>query len=339
MESYIVTTENNKRILHIEDVITHEQLHQLLDNQKFDYIFQDNMSELNYPGQEIYMLPLFIAETAGNLAINTSLISPLLMPHSTTTNTKTAFNFMINKKQVNRYLCIKLVELFELTNFDYTWSGVDQNFDMSTILEELDMLGTSSPITVVERTVLLLPITTKPKVLPLINSIPVDYGLKNSIGPWGVWVTGLKYMFERSAVSLITESISYDPAMVFTEKTMYATIGLTFPIWVGGYHQALNWKKLGFDTFDDVIDHSYQHYDTVIERCYYAIKRNLKILQDVEYASQLRNTHMARLQANDALLRSGQLEKFCRDTFKTWPQELRHAVSDIVECKLTLYIK
>ena len=169
MESYIVTTENNKRILHIEDVITHEQLHQLLDNQKFDYIFQDNMSELNYPGQEIYMLPLFIAETAGNLAINTSLISPLLMPHSTTTNTKTAFNFMINKKQVNRYLCIKLVELFELTNFDYTWSGVDQNFDMSTILEELDMLGTSSPITVVERTVLLLPITTKPKGLPLIN--------------------------------------------------------------------------------------------------------------------------------------------------------------------------
>lgn len=339
MESYIVTTENNKRILHIEDVITHEQLRQLLDNQKFDYIFSDNMSELNYPGQEIYMLPLFIAERAGNLAINTSLMSSLLMPHSDTTNTKTAFNFMINKKQVNRYLCIKLVELFKLTSFDYTWSGVDQNFDMAIIIEELDTLGPSFPITQDERAFLLSPITTPPKVLSMITTTTTEYGLKNSIGPLGVWVSGLKSIFLDSAVSLITESISHDLSMVFTEKTMYAVTGLTFPIWVGGYRQAQNWQKLGFDTFDDVIDHSYQHYDTLIERCYYAIKNNLKILQDVEYASQLRNTHMARLQANDALLRSGHLEKFCRDTFKTWPQELQHAVSDLVERKLTLYIK
>lgn len=337
MQSYIITTENKKRILHIEDVITHEELRQLLENQKFDYIFQDNMSELNYPGQEIYMLPLFVAENVYGLINNKTRLLPLLKPCNAV-STKTAFNFMINKKQINRYLCIKLVELFELTSFDYTWSGVDQNFDMSTILKELDTLGTGSPITDSEKTFLLSSITTQPKVLLLIKTIPVNYGLENSIGPWGLWVTGLKAMFERSAVSLITESISNDPAMVFTEKTVYAIIGLTFPIWIGGYHQAENWKKLGFDTFDDVIDHSYQHYDTLIERCYYAIKRNLKILQDLEYASQLRNTHMARLQANDVLLRSGHLEKFCRDTLRTWPQELQHAINDLVERKLILYV-
>jgi hypothetical protein len=319
-------------------VITHEELRQLLENQEFDYIFQDNMSELNYPGQEVYMLPLFVTGTAYCLVNNKNPFFSFLNSYNTV-STKTAFNFMVNKKQVNRYLCIKLIELFELTSFDYTWSGVDQNFDMSTIIEELNKLGSSFPITEVERTFLLLPIATQPKVLPIVEAIPVNYGLGNSIGPWGVWIGGLKFMFERSAVSLITESISYDPATVFTEKTVYATIGLTFPIWVGGYRQAQNWQKLGFDTFDDVIDHSYQHYDTLIERCYYAIKNNLKILQDVEHASQLRNTHMARLQANNALLRSGQLEKFCRDTFKTWPQELQHAINDLVERKLTLYVK
>ena len=333
MESRILTTENNKRILYIDDVITHEELRQLLENQKFDYIFQNNMSELNYPGQKVYMLPLFVAEIAYRL-VNNKI--PLLNSYNTV-STKTAFNFMVNKKQVNRYLCIKLIELFELTSFDYTWSGVDQNFDMSTILEELDKLGTSSPITEVERTFLLLPIATQPKVLPLINSIPVNYGLKNRNGPCAHWLSGLKSMFERSAVSLITESISYDPAMVFTEKTLYATVGLTFPIWVGGYKQAQNWQKLGFDTFNDVIDHSYQHYDTLIERCYYAIKNNLKILQDVEHAAQLRNTHMARLKANDALLRNGQLGQFCRDTLKAWPQELQHAINDMVEDKLATY--
>lgn len=333
MESCILTTENNKQILYIDDVITHEELRQLLENQKFDYIFQNNMSELNYPGQAVYMLPLFVAEIAYRL-VNNKI--PLLNS-SNTVSTKTAFNFMVNKKQVNRYLCIKLIELFELTSFDYTWSGVDQNFDMFTIIEELNKLGSSFPITEVERTFLLLPIATQPKVLPLINSIPVNYGLRNIIGLWGVWLGGLKSMFEKSAVSLITESISYDPAMVFTEKTIYATVGLTFPIWVGGYHQAENWKKLGFDTFDDVIDHSYQHYDTLIERCYYAIKRNLKILQDVEHASQLRNTHMARLKANDAWLRSDHLGKSCREILKTWPQELQHAINDIVEDRLAPY--
>ena len=334
MESHIITTENNKRILHTEDVITHEELQQLLENQEFDYIFNDIMSELNYPGQDVYMLPLLVAYLATFLINKKIIMAPFLKPCDVA-NTKTAFNFMVNKKQVNRYLCIKLVELFELTSFDYTWSGVDQNFDMSTILEELDTLGTSSPMTRDERTFLLSPITTQPKILSVIQgTTSTNSYIKNSVGPWGVWIGGLKSIFERSAVSLITESISYDPAMVFTEKTVYATIGLTFPIWVGGYRQAQNWKKLGFDTFDDVIDHSYQHHNTVIERCYYAIKNNLKILQDVEYASQLRSTHMERLKANDALLRSDHLERFCRDIFKTWPQELQHAINDIVESKL-----
>jgi hypothetical protein len=340
MESQILTTENNKRILHIEDVITHEELRQLLENQEFDYIFQDNMSELNYPGQEIYMLPLFAAKYANNGVVtkkSSKLWQDFLKP-CTATGTKTAFNFMINKKQINRYLCIKLVEFFELTSFDYTWSGIGQNFDMATVINDLDELGTSSPITDSARTFLLLPITTQPKVISrIVNPVVTKSYIKNSIGAWGNWALGLKPMFEGSAVSLITESTSYDPSMVFTEKTLYATIGLTFPIWVGGYHQAQNWQKLGFDTFNDVIDHSYQHYDTLIERCYYAIKNNLKILQDVEYASQLRNTHMARLQANDVLLRSGQLERFCRDTFKTWPQELQHAINDIVQHKLPSY--
>lgn len=336
MPSRIITTENNKLVLCIHDVVTHEELHQLLENQNFDYIFQDNMSELNYPGQTVYMLPLLIAFLTTFLVDKTIPMAPLVKPCNTT-DTKTAFNFMINKKQVNRYLCIKLVELFKLTSFDYTWSGVDQNFDMSAILEELDMLGTSSPVTESERTFLLSPITTQPKVLPAIQCISSNTYLENTAGEWDIWILGLKPIFLNSAVSLITESISYDPAMVFTEKTLYATAGLTFPIWVGGYKQAQNWQKLGFDTFDDVIDHSYQHYDTIIERCYYAIKNNLKILQDVEHASQLRNAHMARLKANDALLRNGRLEQFCRDTLRSWPQELQHAINDFVEDRLAPY--
>ena len=163
MKSRILTTENNKRILYIQDVITHKELRQLLENQEFDYIFQNNMSELNYPGQEVYMLPLFAAITASLTVAQKNSKLGFLKP-CIAFSTNTAFNFMINKKQINRYLCIKLVEFFKLTSFDYTWSGVDQNFDMSTILEELDKLGTSSPITEVERTFLLLPITTQPKI-------------------------------------------------------------------------------------------------------------------------------------------------------------------------------
>jgi hypothetical protein len=115
----------------------------------------------------------------------------------------------------------------------------------------------------------------------------------------------------------------YQKAAIFTEKTAYSVVGLTFPIWVGGYKQAQAFEKIGFDVFDDIVDHSYQHYDTLIERCYYAFEKNLRLLTDQTHTYNLRNQCMDRLRNNFELLRNLQTQKFCKEQFDTWPEDLQ----------------
>ena len=196
------------------------------------------------------------------------------------TETNYCFNFMINKKQINRYLCIKLVELFKFKNFTYTCSGDDNRFDCSDIIKEHNYLNKLSPLTTDQIGKMLSPILIDP--IFYYNGIENLQNNGSSIGNYGSnkdsWDWGLNQMFANSAVSLITESIAYQKASTFTEKTLFCLLGLNFPIWIGGHKQAEMWQRLGFDTFNDVINHDYQYYDTLLERCCYAFILNKKIL-------------------------------------------------------------
>ena len=93
---------------------------------------------------------------------------------------------------------------------------------------------------------------------------------------------------------------------------------MNFPIWVGGGNcQAEMWKKLGFDVFDDVINHDYQHYDTLLERCVYAFTLNKEILTDIDYATSLRNANIERLKNNRSLILSGKLSDYIKNELET----------------------
>jgi hypothetical protein len=221
---------------------------------------------------------------------------------------------------------MKLVELFKLDSYDYTWSGVDANFDMSMILDELNQLGSNSIFTVEQKSLILSSIKISPKFFgrnEIKNNSHIDF-----ISTSWAWNYGLNEIFCGSVVSLITESLSFEKSTIFTEKTLYAMLGKTFPLWVGGgVNQAQEFKKMGFDTFDDVIDHSYQHCSTLIERCYYAFERNLHILTDYEYASKIRESMMPRLEHNQQLIKNKQVDFFCRQQISQWPEDLQQAIS------------
>jgi len=117
------------------------------------------------------------------------------------------------------------------------------------------------------------------------------------------WDSGLRDMFMTSAISLISESnTGLDRASIFTEKTLHSVFGLNFPIWIGHYGQAEQWERLGYDSFSDVIDHSYQHCDTLVERCYRAIELNLPLLSNRDLAHSLRIQHLDRLLHNRNLV-------------------------------------
>ena len=310
-------------IFHRYDVFELEDMAGLFEHKGFPAVFvsdhvthyEDFFSQVKFLG-----LPMYLENERKRWTLD-EFVDVNITTHN-------CFNFMINKKQVNRHLCIKLVELFGFKNFIYTYSGVDNNFDCSDIVREHQLLGERSPLSPDQFGKILAPITTDARFYNPsqqdVDSMSAgdQYESHTAAGHSGVsknahgnnrhhWEWGCKELFLTSAVSLITESLHYQKASTFTEKTLFALLGLNFPIWVGGGNrQAEQWKKIGFDTFDDVINHDYQHCDTLLERCVYAITQNLQILSDLEYATSMREKHLSRLENNRRLILSGQLGKY-----------------------------
>lgn len=304
----------------VEDVFDQTILETWLQNRKPKYIFSNSCNTMDIPGYQIYCLPLFIQKEINHIPVTDGIDY----------STDCIFNFMINKKQINRFLCIKLVELFELKNFDYTWSGVDQNFDMVDILNEIKQLGSNSPLSEQQKSFILGPIVTPAKFIKSDSDKASNLSHMNYRSNSWAWRNGLENMFSKSVISLITESLSFHKGSMFTEKTGYAILGRTFPIWIGGYGQASEFRKMGFDVFDDLIDHSYEYCETLIERCYYAFQRNIRMLQDFEYSAKLRTQNMHRLIKNQQLALNGQITDFCLKQIEDWPEDLKSLVKPII---------
>jgi hypothetical protein len=109
-----------------------------------------------------------------------------------------------------------------------------------------------------------------------------------------------KQVYEPTVVSLITETLELDwgACMTYTEKTVYSVLGLTFPVWLGGYRQAETWGKFGFDTFDDVINHNYQYQTDPTLSMSQALSDNDHLLRDLSLAKHTRNCMLPRLIQN-----------------------------------------
>jgi len=241
----------------------------------------------------ILFVPIaFYTNSAASVSINYSF--PAVV------KTEYCFNFSANLKRINRFIMIKLIEWFGLDNMDYTWSGTDSNFDMNIIIQEMNSIQTP-PWSKEFESFILSPITMQKKWINLPDDKLIESSHVQTVNA-KVWNAGLDQLYSHSAVSLIAESIDYQAGAGYTEKTGYAVFGQTFPIWVGGKYQAEQFAKLGYDTFDDVINNSYQYKDTLIERCYHAIADNLNILRNLEHATELRNTMSTRLLANQQKL-------------------------------------
>jgi hypothetical protein len=242
----------------------------------------------------------------------------------TTVSTQHTANFMVNKKQINRFLCMKFVRLFGI-DADYTWSGSGRSEDLGTILRELG--GQLLPLFDAEtRSKLLSPLDYEPRWIDITGQTPSDAGLDNYGANSRVWDSAVRDIFFNSAVALITESTAYDRVSLFTEKTLFALAGLNFPIWIGAYNQAQVLQSWGFDVFDDIIDHSYQNKPTLIERCFRAFQDNAELLQDKPKTLALRQQHLPRLLANRDLAFSGIFRKHCHSQAGSWPLAIKKAI-------------
>ena len=312
----------NDHVLHVYDVFDQQYINQILKKGTPGVILSDHLLTPPYSDPiPFFGLPLWVGNNTLEIIDGYKFDDNI--------STINCFNFMINKKQINRFLCIKFVEWFKLSNFDYTWSAVDQTFDMSDILAEITLLGDQNPLDQATKSFMLSPIKLEKRFIEFSSPILSTSSVRDYGGNKWAWENGLNNMFLSSAISLITESLRFEKAATFTEKTIYSVLGLTFPIWVGGYNQATEWKNIGFDVFDDIIDHSYQSHDTLIERCYYAFANNLDLLSNKDKSAKLRLLCKDRLLKNRKLLLNNHLGIIANNKISTYPQELQLCMSKI----------
>jgi len=314
-------------VLHVFDAVEPNLLYELLEQKGHPrYIVIDSFTNLKLEENlNYYCFPFWLEREC--------LFFTKEIKATDQIETNHCFNFQINKKQINRFLCMKLVEYFSLKDYDYTWSGTDSNFNMQDIITETQMLGSKSPVTDIG--FFLGSVEIPKKWIEFSNNFSNNYQIKNYGGNAWVWNNGLNHIISHSAISLITESVRFQKGAIFSEKTMYACLGMTFPIWVGGYNQASEWKNMGFDIFDDVIDHSYQNYNTLFERCYYAFEKNLHLLKDKNLVAQLRIEHADRLKNNQKLIFTGAISDYLDRKMQNVPADLKPALAQIREYHLS----
>jgi len=203
----------------------------------------------------------------------------------TTWNKRThTFNFMLNKPRIHRMLLLGLIEDYNLTN--YTHSLPWKHNDINSIPVTDYKFGTE---------------------------VTMDKGIRN-----GSFKNAKTYdqllkttVFEPSCISLVTEPAFFERESILTEKTIMSIYSGTLPIWVGGWRCADALAKFGFDTFNDIIDHSYQSLDDPHDRCYKAIELNLKLLKDFDKCKTLIEHNQSRFQHNLALIQSNVFQNSC----------------------------
>jgi hypothetical protein len=225
--------------------------------------------------------------------------------------TEQCFCWSVNRKTLDRYLFIKLINWFGLESHKYTWSGIGRTADCSYLIKEFEKIN-ADWMTDEFRSFVLSPIALSENFIsPEFTEIDPTVRCNGTGDILHQWKEVQSKIAPNSSVYLLTESsTNFEKNCTFTEKTGWALTAKNFLVWVGNYGQADQAKRMGIDIFDDVINHNYQWYDTLVERCYYAIADNIKILSDLKFASVQRQRCHSRLVNNQNWYLNGGLKEY-----------------------------
>lgn len=100
--------------------------------------------------------------------------------------------------------------------------------------------------------------------------------------------------YKSSLVEIITETTCYEPTLNLTEKYSNSIYGCVFPILISTQGTVDYLRNIGFDTFDDIIDHSYDNEINPFYRLKKAIDLNQKIISNKELALSLWQNNLNR---------------------------------------------
>ena len=293
----------------------------LLENSTCDpkshvIVFDHVNHEDELQGYQCLCLPVF-------LAAETEEFKKQNIQHDWTHKTH-AFNFMINKPRPHREFLLLLIEHFGLDRYTHSlaWKSVQLRRNLKQYTKN------SLYHHIVDHTKLDIPVTN----YVFGPEIALDQGIKNGSFRNAETYQHLlqKTVFEPSCISLITEPAFLQKETLHTEKTIMAMYGGTIPIWVGGWRLPDYLKTMGFDVFDDLVDHSYQNMPDAMDRCYFAIERNLDVLRDFDRVKEFIIHNQSRFEHNIQLLLKNVFLEECMHLVDQHQGALKEVLRNIV---------
>ena len=108
----------------------------------------------------------------------------------------------------------------------------------------------------------------------------------------------LRPLLEKSFVEVVNESLFYEHEFSITEKTLHTFLGCNIPIWIGSPGTVSAVRDLGFDVFDDIVDHSYDNDYNIVDRIYKVVYNNRLILGNSDLAKQTWQQVQDRIERN-----------------------------------------
>jgi hypothetical protein len=283
----------------------------------FDHV---NAREYNTLKNVLYM-PLFLSWQTG--LFNQKNIAPDWNSRAS------AFNFMVNKRRPGRELLLVFLSYFGLTTPDYTLCWKDSNWI------ERGLLSAMTDNVRLRQIIQDTQMDTPPRMYlsgsEVVSANELIYRNQhcNNADVYESFVK--KALFESSCISLITEPVLLEQESLITEKTIMAIYGGTLPIWVGGWHQADVMRDFGFDVFDDIVDHSYQEFADPVERCFYAIQKNLGILRDFDCVNDFLSNNQHRLAHNLDRLKTNVFQQKVLEQYNSSPAWVKSELIKIFE--------
>ena len=132
----------------------------------------------------------------------------------------------------------------------------------------------------------------------------------------------LRDLYRQTFVEIVSETSFLESSFLITEKFLNSVYGCNFPILICSKGAVNLLRQVGFDMFDDIVDHSYDQLSNPIDRLYCAIYNNKDLLTDSEKTKELWKSNKHRFEANVDIAKNRMYEFYTHRAEKQFEKSL-----------------
>jgi hypothetical protein len=133
----------------------------------------------------------------------------------------------------------------------------------------------------------------------------------------------LRHTYSNSLIEFVSEALYETEYGSITEKYLNSIYGYNFPIIIAVPGAVQFLRDLGFDMFDDVVDHSYDDIDDDLKRIESAVQSNIHLIKDKNLLIDHWKKSLPRFDANFAFARNKMPEKIFNDVVNSFSEKVK----------------